>query len=164
MKELARMRLLTGITPDMAQSWYAQLADLSENELKRGLLNARSFTGFFTLPAFRELCRVTPEGLGMPDAQRAYREACMAEPGHAWSHPAVYHAALATGHFELRNLTEQQCFPRFRNAYEEMTKRVLAGERLDLPVREAIPSKIPHYLTPSENKSRMAKLMAEINL
>lgn len=149
---------------EVYKTWAAGLSDMSELDLRRGLHNAKDFTGFFTLPAFRELCRVTPEGLGMPDAQRAYREACMAEPGHAWSHPAVYHAALATGHFELRNLTEQQCFPRFRNAYEEMTKRVLAGERLDLPVREAIPSKIPHYLTPSENKSRMAKLMAEINL
>src|SRR5690606_12156558 len=69
------------------------MADLSERELLKGLEKSRDFTGFFTTPAFRELCRVTPADFGLPDAVTAMREACNApfpKDRQRYSHPAVY--------------------------------------------------------------------------
>lgn len=152
------MRLLGAVTPEIAQTWAHCLADLSENELRRGLQNAKDFTGYFSVGAFRELCKATPENLGLPSAHSAYVEACKApqpKKRHKWSHPAVYHAGVETGWFELAQMPENQIFPKFRHNYEIMVRRVMDGESLHVPVAPALEHNPPRFLTAEQNKKRL---------
>ena len=137
------------------------MADLSDQQLAAGLERARTFTGYFSFPAFREMCRSRPSDLGMPEAHAAYLEAARSDGQRdqiRWSHPAVYHAACETGWFELRTMTERECFPLYRRNYEIMIQRVLSGEQLDMPVQKALPEKIPEYVPREESLSRVAAL------
>ncbi len=141
--------------------WSDGLSDLPVPALRMGMHKVKNFTGFMTLPAFRELCTVTPADFGMTDPHSAYIEACNklgAENAH-WTHPAVYHAAVETGWFNLRTSTEKEVYPLFRRNYETMCSRVIAGESLDMPVQRALPSSAtPVFLTPEQNKRRCASL------
>lgn len=143
------------------RTWADGVQDLTERELQLGVRKARDFTGYFTLSAFRELCRCSPADFGLPDPVTAMREACNApfpKDRHQWSHPAVYLAACAVGWYDMQNRTERELLPLFERAYEAMVRRVMAGERLDTPVPRAIPEKIPQYLDKSENMARCAAL------
>lgn len=141
---------------------------LSDEQIKHGLRKAERFTGFMKLGVFLEMCEVTAEDLGLPDAHSAYLEACNApaygKDRHAWSHPAVFHAGKETGWFELSALTEEQCFPRFRHAYEQIIKRVRAGEPLDLPVPQALPETVSRLCTIEENRANLRQLRERVGL
>lgn len=120
------------------------MADLNDNELRNGMEKAKDFTGFFTFPAFRELCRISPADLGLPDARQAYVEAASAQGDKTaipWSHPAVYWAAVETGWYELRCRTEQEVFPLFKREYEIMCERAMNGDPLNMPTQKALPPK-----------------------
>jgi hypothetical protein len=141
-------------------TWASGLADLPERAISYGLSQAKDYTGFFSLPAFRELCRPTAEALGLPACKVAYVEAAMkgGDSRAVWSHPAVYHAGCQTGWYELRSFPESEIYPRWKLNYEKMVNRVLDGEDLSLPVQQALPEKIPEFLSHDENKARLAKL------
>lgn len=141
--------------------------DLGDAELKNGLKNARDFTGFFTLPAFRELCKTTPDDMGLPGTRRAYEEACMKPSPKAeqdWSHPAVYHAGRATGWHELASLPDREIFKRFEYNYDLMKKRLADGEDLSVELPKAIPASVPKYCTRDENQNRMMELREAMGL
>ena len=153
LKELVTMGLLNNSgDPEMVRVWTEGLADIPYYALRAGLKKARDFVGYFNLPAFRELCRMTAEELGLPDVRMAYIESCMADQNHTWSHSAVYHAAKQTGAFELRTKTENEIFPLYRRNYEIICKRILAGEDLSLPTQKALPEKV--FVPADENKAR----------
>lgn len=137
------------------------MADLSEMQLNQGMERAKDFTDFFTFPAFRELCRVTPEDMGLKTAKSAYIEACNMplpwERGN-WSSGAVYYAARETGRHELHSMTEREIFPLFKTNYETMCARVLAGEVLDRPVQKALPETVSNPTPPEVAKVRLAAL------
>jgi hypothetical protein len=159
------MKLLTAPTDaalsEIYRTWARELSDLPEFAIRFGLSRCKDFKGWFSLPAFRELCHASAKDLGMPDPHAAYLEAARADGPRdriRWSHPAVYHAACETGWFELRSMTEKECFPLYRRNYEAMVARVMAGEELSTPVQKVIPASIPQYLTTDENLARMAKL------
>jgi hypothetical protein len=123
--------------------------------------------GYFNLPIFRELSKPQPQDFGLPEVKKAYIEACMApspKAKHKWSHPAVYHAGLATGWFELATFAEDQIYPRFKTFYAECCDRVMQGEKLDAPIMEALPEKVTVILTPEENQSRMAQLRGSMGI
>jgi hypothetical protein len=161
------MGLIHSPDRELYQTWAAALSDLTEAQIKLGVVKARDFNGFFNLPAFRELCRVSPEDLGLPDAKKAYTEACRAASPKAkqkWSHPAVYHAGVMTGWFELASFPEDQIYPRFKTFYTGLIDRVMKGEALDAPMMEALPEKVTVILEPEENQKRMAELRASLNI
>lgn len=167
LKELKRMNLLPNITADIAQSWRNGLSDLSEFELRTGLRKAENFTGYFSRPAFRELCRITPDDLGLPDPRSAYLEACKAKQpkrNQKYSHPIVYWTGVHTGWFELANFPEHKIFPLFNLNYDKLVKRILAGENLAVPFQKAIEQTEGRELTPAENKQRLAELISTVNL
>jgi hypothetical protein len=154
------MGLLPSPSREVYQVWGASLSDFSETAIKRALIKSQDVNGFFNLPAFRELCRVKPQDLGLPDAQTAYREACTAPQGNQhWSHPAVYHAADQTGWFELRSRTEREIFPLFELNYSRMVDKVMAGESLDVQLQKALPEKV--FVPASEQAAQDA--MSRIN-
>ncbi|MFD2405476.1 replication protein P [Azorhizophilus paspali] len=104
-------------------------------------------------------CQPTPEMLGLPCADRAYREACAnAHPAASrdWSHPAVHHAACETGFYELSSLPEERSRKLFERNYAATVSMVLAGE----PLRE-IPKALPERVsvcTPEVGRSALAGL------
>ncbi len=144
LQELTRMNLLNSVSPELYQTWARGLSDMTERQIKHGIVKARDFTGFFTLPAFREICRISPGEMGIPDCRAAYNE-CFAggwRHDRAWSHPVVYHTARNTGHYEMQNLSEEKLWPLFKYNYDEMVRRAMDGEVLELPIQKVIPAKI----------------------
>jgi hypothetical protein len=161
------MGLLNSLDAMTARTWSDGLSDMSASNLRVGLRKAADFTGYFSLPAFRELCRASPEDLGLPDAKKAYYEACRAPSPKAkqpWTHPAVYHAGVLTGWFELASFPEDQIYPRFKTFYAGLVDRVMNGESLDAPMMEALPEKVTVILTPEQNENKMASLRASLNI
>jgi hypothetical protein len=159
------MKLLTDSSPEslgkIYQTWAAGLDDLPDAAIRMAMIRVRDFTGWLSLPAFREMCRVTPEDLGLKNAKGAYIEACnMPLPWEAgkWSSGAVFHAARETGRFELHTLTERECFPLFKTNYDAMCARVMAGENLDRSVQKALPETVPNPTTPEVAKTKLAAL------
>lgn len=138
------MGLLNSPSAELYMTWSRGLRDLSERQIKHGILRSRDFTGFFNLPTFRELCHISPKDFGLPDCRSAYKE-CF-DGGwridRSWSHPAVYHAAISTGTYEMQNLSEDKLWPLFKYNYELIVDRVVNGEEITLPIKKAIPSKI----------------------
>lgn len=137
---------------DAYKVFERDMVDMTDLQVVKGLEKSRDFVGWFSLPAFRELCRLSPEDLGLPDAHRAYVEAATHSEGKEWSHGAVYQAAKETGFFELRTGTEREVFPLFRNNYEAMCRRVIAGENLDMPVQKALPESV--FIPADEAKAK----------
>ena len=141
------------------------LLDKSESEITHALDRCKDFTGFFTVPAFRELCRPDPEALGLPSAEMAYIEACAATTPvreFKWSHPAVYHAGADTGWFDLRNGFANRRI--FLGHYETRVRQVMAGEILEVPAVELIEEKPAPALSAKETHSRIKEMKARLGL
>lgn len=137
------------------------MADLTAQQIDTGLAKSRDFVGFFTLPAFRELCRITPQDLGLPDTRSAMFEACTApypKDQHQWSHPAVYLAGCAVGWFDMQNRTERELLPIFSHAYEQLVRRVMDGETLTLPIRKALPESVHVPASEETARAKLAKI------
>lgn len=179
-------RELQSIFPAWRTSWPD---DFSLNAAKRSWVKAFASAGITDLEQIRfgiercrlekmpfipssgtfiDWCQPTPEMLGLPDARKAYREACRnAHPSAAirWSHPAVEHAACETGLHELRTLTEVRSRILFERNYAIATRMVVAGQ----PLRE-IPLGLPDphrheaggVRTPEVGRDALAALRAKV--
>jgi len=100
-------------------------------------------TPFFpSIGEFVSWCRPSAEDVGLPDASVAYKEACNAGQGHAWSHDAVQLAANATGRFELKRSPESVMFPRFKKNYEVYCLQVMRGEKLVIALPKPPPKPV----------------------
>jgi hypothetical protein len=162
---LSRRLVTDPVGSDAYKVFERDMADLSDAQIRAGMDRAKDFTGFFTFPAFRELCHVKPEDLGLPNAKQAYIEACnkpLPWERQKWSHAAVFHAARETGRFELHSFTESQFFPLFRANYEAMCKRAMEGESLDMPVARMLPERVPQPVSKEEAKRRCASILESI--
>lgn len=153
------MGLLNSPSAELYKTWTRGLYDLSERQIKHGVLKARDFIGFFNLPTFRELCRISPEELGIPDCRAAYLE-CFAggwRTERTWSHPVVYHTARNTGSYEMQSMSEEKLYPLFKYNYDALVKRAIDGEVLELPIQKVIPAKIEVPKTPDEIEAQKLK-------
>ncbi|WIO74481.1 replication protein P [Porticoccaceae bacterium LTM1] len=113
------------------------------------------------LHRMNELCRAQGPGKGLPSARDAYQEACNApspKAAYAWSHPAVYHAALDSGWYLLANEIESKAFPVFEKKYREVCNRVLAGEELIVEPPALLEEKPSTPLPKSESKKKLADI------
>lgn len=143
------------------------LADAPDQAIMMGLKKAESFTGFFSIPTFKDLCQITAADLGLPDVKSAYYEAAKSTSpvtNCKFTHPIVYHAGRLTGWFELRNMEEFKVFPLFKLRYEELTKKILNGESIAEPEQIAI---APHSVVPLskfENKNRFAEMKKNLKI
>lgn len=154
------------------RSWYRafNLAGLTSMTLiERGLDKLRLRCGkeasfVPTSGQFIEMCKITPEEMGIPSLEEAYREAAT-QVHSSWSHPIVYHAWNNSGSFEMRVLPRSQNFPIFERNYQILLKKMLNGE--DLPV---IPKAIEHKseekpveVTPERARAGLVALKALLN-
>jgi hypothetical protein len=139
--------------------WIEGLSDMSGAEIKNGLRKVRDFDGFFTMPAFRGLCRLQPEDFGLPTVLDAYNEVYRTVYGTRgpMSHPAIYQAMKDCTVWQLSHLDASASQDLFSYHYTIACRRVMAGEDLSQAVPVAIPEKIEPVLTPeqeAENRER----------
>jgi Replication protein P len=150
------------------QLWFNSLCDLTPERIREGTRRAIKDSEYLpSIHALRNYCTPRPEELGLPDAHRAYLEACRApspKAQHAWSHCAVYLAGKATDWFFLASNSENKAFPVFKQNYEILCERVMNGEQLDMPIVKMIPETVNTPLTNSERKQRMQALREELDI
>ena len=137
----------------------------SQEKLDIGLNSAAKDTSSW-LPsagAFVEMCKPTPESLGLPNVREAYKEAVLHEPDKEWSCSLVYFARLSIQN-ELRTLPEAQSFKIFTVMYEALLGRILKGEELSAPPK-ALPSPVntSHKLEPKKVSAIIGDILKELN-
>lgn len=139
--------------------WIKGLEDIPEGQIRHGMKKASSFTGYFTLPTFRELCQVTPEEMGLPSLDAAWSEAGRQAHDtrrYKWSHVAVYKALIETGVFDVLHATGaneiREVKKLFARNYEIVCRKVLAGEDLNVEIPKALPSKIARPADPNSQE------------
>lgn len=159
---------MTGVTPEMARSWANALADKTEIEIRVGLWKVQSFTGYFSLPTFKELCQFSAEDAGLSSADDAWKEVAANIHNiraHKWSHPVVYKAMVTTEIFHIRNTTDPRATRKlFDRNYDIACRMFLAGEDLGVDIPKALEHQKAKPLHWEENKARLAQLREAIGL
>ena len=124
-------------------TWSLGLNDLSyqqiESGFKRFLRQDRSMPGNYK--DFRKCCFPSLDELGLPDQDKAYKEACDKSDypdTSSWSHLAVRMAAKQTGYFELRNESESVTKHKFINNYKYVVSRLMKGENI-IDIQDCLP-------------------------
>lgn len=114
---------------------------------------------------FITLCQPTPEMLGIPALDAAFREACRnAHPAMAgqatWSHDAVWHAAKEAGFESLNRLETSLAKKLFERNYVITVRRLVDG----LPLQKmplALPARAEGRRTPEVGNRALAELRAQ---
>lgn len=133
------------VDPEAAkETWAAGLAGYTGDELTRGLDACRARDWPPTMPEFARLCRP------LPSYEAAFYEAVeqmrRRETGEdAWSHPAVYWAAVAIG-TDLRSQSYSVIKGRWHQAMDRAMADVAGGVR---PM--SVPSSKPELPTPGQS-------------
>ena len=133
----------------------------SIEQLRTGLKRMRKEPSpFFPSPGeFINLCKPTPEELGAPDVESAYKQAIKnAYPDgieKKWSHDAIRYAAQKTDTFFLRTESRAKTFPRFKNNYEQALSDYADGR---------IMKQISNNKTPDKYQEYVGRIKSDINL
>lgn len=142
--------------------WLDALADYPVEQVLRGAKHAMETSEYLpTLNRMLESCRDALRDCGLPGARAAYLEACAArspKSAQVWSHPAAYLAGRDAGWFFLANEPESKTWPVFRQHYRDYCRRAMAGEQLEIPEPEALPSSSGKPSTREEALAELAEI------
>jgi hypothetical protein len=121
--------------------WTRALVDAdctSREQLQLGMRVAREqeIPFFPSTGMFIKWCQITPEALGLPTVDQALADVAR----HRKSHPAVVIAARAT-RFERQTLTADEYRKVFAQAYDQVVRRVMAGEDIEAEVLKGLPTR-----------------------
>lgn len=121
--------------------WTRALVDAectSREQLQLGMRVAREqeIPFFPSTGMFIKWCQITPESLGLPMVDQALADVVR----HRKSHPAVVIAARAT-RFERQTLTADEYRKVFAQAYDQVVRRVMAGEDIEAEVLKGLPTR-----------------------
>lgn len=148
--------------------WLSSLADFPPEVIRRAVRHVVQSQPFLpSLATMIAACEDGPSLFGLPTAEAAYREACLApEPKAAqkWSHPVVYFAGRATGWYVLANEIQSVALPQFEYHYTQLCRRVLRGESLDMPTVQALPASVSAPLSVEANRARLKALRQQLDL
>lgn len=138
------------------QEWTKALVQagvVTEQSLAFGFKIARTRDiPFFPSPGqFIDWCKPTPEVFGLPSVEQAFHEVMTRRA----KHPAVVLAAKATRR-ERGELNSSEYMAVFTNAYEQMVRRVMAGEDLNAEIIKALPGKGDVYM-PEQNPEKLGR-------
>ena len=148
--------------------WMSSLENYSPQQIilaAKSVIRSQDY-----LPSIAVILRACEQGtdlFGLPALRQAYLEACGAASPKCeqhWSHEAVYLAGKAAGWFLLANEPESTGLPVFAYHYENLCRRVINGESLEIAVPEALPEKISRKLDKQEARARIAKMKRELGL
>jgi hypothetical protein len=112
-----------GVPQDvLIAEWGAELAGLSGDDIRRGLDGCRDLRFPPTLPEFLALCRppIEPHTAFM-EAMRNMRERDLGR-NPAWSHPAIYWAAVEVTHYDMRQSTYSAIRSRWERALADQLR------------------------------------------
>lgn len=178
----ALFRELMAIFPAWKQAWPDQdaigaakatwtKAFMAENitkieQIRFGIEQCRKLGSDFapSVGKFIKLCQPTPEMLGIPPLEKAFREACRnAHPSMAgqgkWSHNAVWHTARECGFEPLNRLETSLAMKLFERNYVITCRRMIEG----LPLQKmplALPARAEARRTPDIGNKALAELRA----
>ncbi|WP_111642425.1 replication protein P [Marinimicrobium alkaliphilum] len=148
--------------------WLDSLSQFEPDSIRRGARKVIETSDYLpTLNRMIRACQGDPESYGLPDAHRAYVEACQApspKAAYSWSHPAVYHAGVASDWFFLTSSPERAAFPVFERNYRRLCEQVMNGAQLPVPDAPALPEHIDTPLSKAENQKRLDALRRELDL
>jgi hypothetical protein len=121
--------------------WTRALVDAdctSREQLQLGMRVAREqeIPFFPSTGMFIKWCQITPEALGLPTVDQALADVAR----HRKSHPAVVIAARAT-RFERQTLAADEYRKVFAQAYDQVVRRVMAGEDIEAEVLKGLPTR-----------------------
>lgn len=107
-------------------------------QIRYGLQNCRQHGSDFapSVGKFIKWCLPTPEMMGIPSHDKAFREALLnLHPARAtsrtWSHPAVRHAALQCEAHNLADLVAEKASKVFDRAYDITIRMLVNGQPLE---------------------------------
>jgi hypothetical protein len=178
----ALFRELMSIFPAWKQAWPDQEAINSAKatwtkafmaeritkieQIRYGIEQCRKVGSDFapSVGRFITLCQPTPEMLGIPPLDAAFREACRnVHPSMAgqstWSHDAVWHAARESGFENLNRLETSLAKKLFERNYMITVRRLVDG----LPLQKmplALPARAEGRRTPEVGNKALAELRA----
>ena len=142
---------------------FAAAGITSIEQIKYGIEQCRMMPSDFipSVGKFIELCKPTPEMLGLPAIDKAFDEACRkahpAMAGAKWSHQAVYHAASESGFYNLQTLTMDASRKLFERNYAIACRLLLDGKPLKaIPL--ALTSSVDSRVTPEVGRAALAAL------
>lgn len=148
--------------------WLESLSQFAPEAILRGAKKVLQECDFLpTLNRMINACQGNLQEHGLPDAHRAYIEACQApspKAAYAWSHAAVYHAGVASDWYFLASSSEKNAFPIFERHYNRLCARVINGEQLAAPNAPALPQTIERPLSHEENAKRMEALRKQFDI
>jgi hypothetical protein len=148
--------------------WLNSLVQFTPETILRGAKKVIEESDYLpTLNRMIRACQGSPEEFGLPDAHKAYVEACQApspKVAYAWSHPAVYHAGCSSDWYFLASSSEKNAFPIFERHYLKLCARVMNGEELAAPNLPALPQTLETPLSKEENLQRMEALRKQLDL
>ena len=128
--------------PATKNLWLIGLADMQPIQIKFGINRlAAEWQNPFppSLPEFRALCQPKPEDLGLPDLDHAYRDAIncaamIANGGDTSRFPEIVQIAVREiGSAAFREMKPTDSLRAFSRAYEILTRKIMAGEKLEVP-------------------------------
>ena len=150
------------------QLWFSNFEQYTPEQILHAAHRAVKESEY--LPTIRGLLKYC-EGefalYGLPDARSAYIEACQAPSPKSecsWSHPAVYHAGIASDWFFLANNIEKIAFPIFERNYRLLCERVRNGESLNLPITKALPESLPATLSKDEQLQKIRGIRKKLKI
>lgn len=113
------------------RSWAEDLADLSGNELARGIAACRDHKFPPNIAEFRALCRPP---IDYQDALlEAVEQMARRESGRdRWRHPAIFWAAAKIGSYDLSRKTLKELDTEWRKAFSD---QLAAGQWAEIPAR-----------------------------
>ena len=175
-------RRLRGIFPAWRQAWpttealgaakaewikaFVSQRITSLEQIEFGLENCRRMKKPFapSVGEFIDMCQPTPEMLGIPPLEKAFREACRnAHPAMAgkanWSHDAVWHTAKECGFESLNRLETSLALKLFERNYVITIRRLVDGLPL-LAMPLALPAQTEGRRTPDIGNKALAELRA----
>lgn len=158
----------TQVLNQIKKLWLESLTQFEPDTIRRGARRVIETSEFLpTLNRMIRACQGDPESYGLPDAHSAYVEACRAPSPKAaqrWSHPAVYHAGVASDWFFLVSSPEKVAFPVFERHYRRLCDEVMNGAQLSRPQAPALPETTETPLSAEENHQRLEALRRELDL
>lgn len=149
------------------RSWVRTFVEngiTSDDQIRLGMKRARADKSDFIPSAgkFVGWCFPTPEELGLPSANNAYREAALNSHrpiAHAWSHPAVYQAGKETGWFFLKSEPQRDTQAEFNKVYDDICKRVMRGDVFAVPAPDA--TRLEHHRNGNQVTTEQSKKAGE---
>lgn len=147
--------------------WAEELGRLTPKAIAHGVEACKKGGRRFapTLPEFLELCKPTPESLGIPAKPIAFNEAmaisCGSKRREDCSHPVVWHALAEAG--DIGHMSHRDARDVFGHCYDATVEMAIRGEPLrTIPKALPKPEDVRTQSTPEERKAAADAAIARI--